>query len=294
MTAAPSLTWLYLKLYPGRLELLDDTVRVVAAPLAAAAADHASRWFFLRYVDAAGPHIRLRLLTPLDAADEVAAALPDQLTALRGLTGRPAARPAAPPLTLPGTPAAPEEAAPPEARLDVYEPEYAKWGEPRYMAAVEDAFQRSSELAVRLLAEMDGGLATRLAVGRCLFGGLLAALPVSDAARERFLASHFEWWTGGARSGVGPARREAAAAASREMEPEVTARVREIASSPVVGAAPGVFAASVTEMLPLADPARKPLFLAFHLLHLMLNRLGVTPDEEAVLSLLSRAAWVGE
>ena len=67
-----SRTWLYLKLYPGRLDLLDAVATDVVGPFVTQHRVEWSRWFFLRYHDASGPHVRLRMSLEPDAADAIA------------------------------------------------------------------------------------------------------------------------------------------------------------------------------------------------------------------------------
>jgi Lantibiotic biosynthesis dehydratase C-term len=52
--------WLYYLLYPGHPAKLDRTLAAVVAPVVAVAGPGGYRWFFLRYTDPLGAHIRLR------------------------------------------------------------------------------------------------------------------------------------------------------------------------------------------------------------------------------------------
>src|SRR5262249_39160010 len=65
--------WLYYKICPGKFDRLDDVVRRIVAPGTDAVRRSSSlrRWFFTRYIDRNGPHIRLRIRVPATHTEAV-------------------------------------------------------------------------------------------------------------------------------------------------------------------------------------------------------------------------------
>ncbi|WP_405762251.1 thiopeptide-type bacteriocin biosynthesis protein [Streptomyces sp. NBC_00045] len=288
-TTADHPTWLYLKLYPGRLDLLDATLTDVVAPLVAQVAPTATRWFFLRYLDTTGAHIRLRFRLTGPAAD----ALAEQRAALTGQLEALADRPERVPTALPalgalggGLPSGQAQGRP-EVRLDLYEPEYAKWGGPPYLEVAERTFQASSATVLRLLTESDGTLEHRLAVGHLVMTSLLDRLGLADEERAGFLRTHYAWWSGlrHAPPADGTTRDTGLRAAYEQLGPAVMDRTERLCTAGPMGEMINRLCADMLTGIEDRGPQQKPLYLAFHHLHLSLNRLGIVPVEEALVSL---------
>jgi len=279
-------TWLYFKLYPTSVDLLDRVVVDVLRPLVERHQREISRWFFLRFYDGAGAHLRLRMLMSWAAADTAAGEcdrLAVQLMSLRaGGAGRETVGEIADAAPVP------QDRPRPAVRLDVYEPELAKWGGQAYLPVAEAVFQTSSRCALRLIPDLDGALVGRVALGVLIITEVLRALALGAAERQAFLETHYQWWSG---AHGGPERsrdRELRAAAERVVAP-VLIEVGALAASAAVGAVIDSFTEALRGALPASNPGQKPLFLVFHQLHLMLNRLGVAPHEEALVSLIARS-----
>ena len=268
-------SWLYFKLYPADPRQATDVITQVLPPVIDAYSTELRRWFFLRYLDQVGVHIRFRLLLPIDAADRLAAEQPALLTRMVALPAR------APDgaESLPAGPGAPQ------VRLAVYEPELAKWGGPSALPAAEQVFQSSSAVALRVLGEVGPTATDRIAAGRLVVDRVLGGLDLPGPARVDFLRTHFQWWSGGVPETAARLTREAG-----ERAETVAARHRVLADNDALVAALDEFVAALRSALLARRPEQKPLYLVFHHLHLMLNRLGVTPPEEAQVSLLSRPA----
>ncbi|MCZ9355311.1 lantibiotic dehydratase [Streptomyces mutabilis] len=121
--------WLYLKVH-GSARTQDDLLRDHVPGLVSLAAEHgADRWFFIRYTDEAGHHLRLRLhaARPQQLWGQVAPAVGGLLDhwqregLVRGHT------------------------------VAQYDPETERYGGPAAQAAAERVFQHDSEAAVELL-----------------------------------------------------------------------------------------------------------------------------------------------
>ncbi|MEE1786418.1 lantibiotic dehydratase [Streptomyces sp. SP17BM10] len=151
--------WLYLKLH-GSARTQDDLVRDRLPDLVDLARQHgADRWFFIRYTDEAGRHLRVRLHHPDPARlwGTAAPAVGRLLTAwqqgglLRGHT------------------------------VAEYDPETERYGGPAARRLVEDVFRHDSEAAVELL---------RLVRGPAADLGLDALAAVSCAALAHAFGTH--------------------------------------------------------------------------------------------------------
>ena len=117
--AAPADEWLYLRVYPGSMERLDELCRreLAAAVEVARRTARMDRWFFIRYIDSRGPHLRLRLRVRRQDRDALAAELARHFADCHMETA-------------------------------TYEPEYEKYGTGAEMLAAERNFEVSSESAL--------------------------------------------------------------------------------------------------------------------------------------------------
>src|SRR5690242_5709063 len=55
-------SWLYYSIYIPRIEYLDNVIKNIVIPIVNDVKNqvHVHTWFFIRYIDMQGPHIRLR------------------------------------------------------------------------------------------------------------------------------------------------------------------------------------------------------------------------------------------
>ncbi|GAA3188109.1 MULTISPECIES: lantibiotic dehydratase [Streptomyces] len=116
----PGGDWLHLSLY-APADRHDELLAAHLAPLLGGLPDAVDRWFFLRYADGDGPHLRLRFHGPAAAlARDLQPRLNAATTALHsaGLTRR--------------------------AVWDMYDPELERYGGPEAMAAAERVFHADS------------------------------------------------------------------------------------------------------------------------------------------------------
>lgn len=281
--------WLYLRIYPGRFENLDLLIRAVVAP-AARQRQHSpgvERWFFIRYLDARGPHLRLRYQVQAAAVaawqQQLESLLQQALPAVAAATPAPARRLL--PWPLPQAPVGPAG-----YELDLYEPEYDKYGGEAGTAIAEKLFEASSELALAALAAEAGTGAGRAPLALTLMAAAAAAfVPVPDQAA---FWDHYGWyWSGGDRGAAAGLRASFQAAARRRAE-TVRQQCREIQAL----AAPEAWIAGYRQALEAAAAEVRaatlpvpPGELCFHYVHMMNNRLGILPGEEAYLAELVRS-----
>ncbi|MFF7637521.1 thiopeptide-type bacteriocin biosynthesis protein [Kitasatospora sp. NPDC008050] len=211
------------------------------------------RYFFLRFADHRGLQIRLRIAGPLDALAELE---PTADRMLRDI-GR--------------------EGLHQGVEKALYEPEFTKYGGPAGLAGAELLFQASSDTALGLFG------ATYWA-GRFGYATLLTRLAVDllpQAQHRSFLYNMRWYWTGQNGPHSALARQHAADSAARAEAP-LRARTTAIRQGPH---SPALLDYQRALRDRLAHPAaRTPAHLLFHYVHLMNNRLGVKPIEEAVIA----------
>lgn len=277
--------WLYLRIYPGALEKMDALARLVARPAVklARGLSGVDRWFFLRYVDQRGYHLRLRFRGPTRSINVlhrelehlVASALMDiadlKVPATKRLV----------PLPIPDLSS--DEIG---WETDLYEPELNVYGEGSGIETAEITFEQSSELALSLLLDERWRHGSRVGYALALMGATADAFHIQDG-REMFWARYAAFWS---RPEYGStqalADRLASAAAVRTLvvgrDYSATAKLSgwRVLISEYVKALEG----SVAGGKLLVPEQRCAQFV-----HLMNNRLGFLPIEEVYMAFLLRA-----
>ena len=251
--------WLYVKLCPGDVRLMDGVVLQVVDPCRRDAVERgATRWFFMRYLDADGPHIRLRIQADTDVLndwhDAWQHALHQRIAALRA--GR---------AELTGSP---------RVVFALYEPEWDKYGNAEGVALAEEAFEVSSEAALGLVRAAPGA-PTRLAVASYLMRRLARCLPSLD--ERMFWAYHDSFWAPPGREPVHPM------ALSVEANQLLDQLEQRIALAPSVTLHVDAICRATCQAIGRAQQAhveRRAAHLLLHHLHMSVNRVGVLPAQE--------------
>ncbi|WP_214326803.1 lantibiotic dehydratase C-terminal domain-containing protein [Nonomuraea sediminis] len=259
--------WWYVRAYPGGSDLMDPATRVLVPWLRdQAAREGAGRWFFIRYWDLSGYHLRLRLSCPPDGVDRLHERVPEVERLLGGLRAEPyeALVRGEFPGTLPSHR---------RARPCLYAPELGKYGGTAGVALAEELFTRGS--AWYLDAGVAGLERARARAGLALayMRGLVSAALPDPAA---FWAAHRRQWGWQLRMAV-------------PGQEELRERVVRVHGTPAPG---GVDLdgqiANVVETLDAAEAACVPVTraeLLLNYLHMDLNRWGFVPAEECLLGL---------
>ncbi|MFG2195879.1 thiopeptide-type bacteriocin biosynthesis protein [Streptomyces sp. NPDC048639] len=237
------------------------------------------RWFFVRYADLSGPHLRLRFRGAPGALD-------DCYAAGRRLWVEHARRPPAQETVERLHPMA-ESVMPAGGRrrlsFGLYGREHDYYGAPAAVDIAEELFQQSSEVSLEAVARTGGDRAARARVAVDVMRGCLGEL--GSAQRERFWRLHWQHWTGplaGAPALMLQAEKTAARWRRRLGEDAGTA-VPGAAGLPSAATALGrTFAEGVSRAM-RADPGAVASRLLLMQVHMTLNRLGFLPLEEAVL-----------
>jgi len=290
--------WIYLKLYLGQAVNKLDVLILETVPKILAL-EHFERWFFLRYLDEKGPHLRLRFKVP---ARHVARLTPSIRALCEvGIEEMLRVAPAAyrPMVLPPGFDAqrSPSIDATVGIVADTYEPELEKFGGLRGMPIAEEVFENSSRVALDILGDEARALYSRKTITPCLMDVVRDVfVPVEEA--QRFWRNYSVYWLGGETTAAEDWR-------TRFFEKGTQLSERQI---PVVWPADlPARATSLTEQwrrhlrraarafARLEDlGAATPDTLAFHFIHLMNNRLGLVSLEEAYLAALLEQRAEGE
>ncbi|MFD5932342.1 thiopeptide-type bacteriocin biosynthesis protein [Streptomyces sp. NPDC060333] len=257
--------------------LLRDVAPLLDGLVAAGKAD---RWFFIRYGED-GPHLRIRV----HGADPAAAArLPEEL-----------ARAAKEVPSVPG----PWPSAHGEVRSVPYVPETDRYGGPLALPVAEGVFAASTGVVVEALREVrDGGAATRLTIAADLAHATACALGMDELAAARWLRGHAAGWRWVTEVPLLPgasihARVNSVYAAQRSTLGRRAADLRRrlvdgTASPWLLRWTDRVREADAT-LRAGGEPEASYAWVWASQLHMLFNRLGVTPDEErAVCRLVAR------
>lgn len=258
--------WLYYRIYLTEIDQLDTVLDTVVRPgIAAWRAELPNlSWFFLRFVDPLGPHLRLRLAADTASVAALERDWDDRLNAI-----------------------AP---APRRAGKYLYAPEYRKFGDAAGIRLAERIFQLSSDTALGCTRERIRGM--RTACGAAHLALLVATLPAEQ--RLGFLHQYAWYWTGGpnqARISVDPGH---APDVLSETGVRVMAAARRVLADQLTRdqllAYRAAYCSAMRGPERTAVP-RSDRFLLFHHIHLMHNRMGVYPLVEAR---LARLIWAAE
>ncbi|MEP7185011.1 MAG: lantibiotic dehydratase C-terminal domain-containing protein [Rhodanobacter sp.] len=294
--------WIYLKLYLGRaIDRMDQLI--VKLGQSVPALTGVTGWFYIRYFDETGVHIRLRARPRREDEEllknELSHLCANSLNTLHELVA--------------GTyypmvvPAGFEEAMQRESgglgnipndvtmMSDQYEPEIDKYGGPMGIRFAEDVFQTSSEVACRMLADEASGLYSRKDLIPLLMSDCVEAF-VADTDEAAFWREYSFYWLGGNTPAAGDWREKffEKSAELTELGIPVVPDLSLLPSSAREVAARwrnclDVAVLRYRDMASVVDANHE--VLSFNFAHLMNNRLGISSLEEAYMAtLLERRA----
>ena len=282
--------WIYLKLYLGQaVDKLDGLILETIPKILALG--RFERWFFLRYLDEKGVHLRLRFKAPAENAAWLAGpihALCEQ--GLEEMARRPPAdyRPMVFPPNFEAHRSVSENA-PVGIVADAYQPELEKFGGARGMPIAEEIFEASSRIALAILGDEAKRQYSRKTIAPCLMNVVHDAFAPPEGA-ERFWRDYSFYWLGGETTAAEDWR-------ARFFEKGTRLREQQIPCVSLADLPAG--ATRLTdqwrEQLQRASAAYAQIedlgqvttdILAFNFAHLMNNRLGLISLEEAYLAAL--------
>lgn len=246
-TSAPPALWTSTTIWaPNGRESTDRLIIEHLAPLAEAAVDagRATDWFYIRYSEG-GEHVRWRLR---DVEADTMADLAGRVQRETGL----------------------------QVTGGSYTPEPERYGGPELMSAAETFFGDSSRLAVRMLRALrEPPDRLRLAVGVVVDTALALGLSRADClVWLRRNASSWRWHLGAGHRPRADRVLASALASARDRSGPVVDRFDVAPPSPWGD----LVRAAVDQHVDLPTTYRLGVWASHS--HMMLNRLGVTPDEE--------------
>ncbi|MFI0978260.1 lantibiotic dehydratase C-terminal domain-containing protein [Streptomyces sp. NPDC021093] len=273
--------WWYVRAYPGHPDAMDEATRVLIPWLSALASEEAaSAWFFTRYWDMSGHHLRLRLKCSADGIDRVHERLPELVGLLYALDRpTPSARlvPGSVPQGLPMVK---------QARCCLYAPELAKYGGARGVARVEELFTASCRwYDDQRIGALDP-LFDRAALAVSYMSALVRAALPEPRARTAFWTAHRRQWGRQLRMAA-PGQEDLrglldrAARGTGEALARLSTPLQESTTRHVE---------TVVHTLDVAMADKNPVpreELLLHYLHMDLNRWGFVPAEESLLGVLA-------
>jgi thiopeptide-type bacteriocin biosynthesis protein len=273
---------LYFNLYPGSVDKLEHTVALVVAPVVESLRGVFDRWFFIRYSDIRGAHIRLRLIGDRRALsaqyDTVCHQLRERLAAVIAL---PDPEPEERLVRTPRTERPKRGAA--GVSPSVYEPEWSKYGSFAALRHCEQLFEQSSELALR---STSASLRTKVTIATLLMQATTRAGLISEP-EQVFWLDYARYWTGQ----QGPFADRVRAQLS-EVAPRLSAQLANSQLSEPLRALTlqhfDCIRSTVGELRQL-EPGLSAEHYCFHLTHMTNNRLGIPTIEEALLAFVVAA-----
>ncbi|MFB6809206.1 thiopeptide-type bacteriocin biosynthesis protein [Streptomyces sp. NPDC056387] len=288
--AAPAADWqsLHLTLHTDGADT-DAFVTGALAPLMDSRCGPGGAWFFIRYNEG-GPHLRIRFRHSPDGGD------PSELAAELAVLAA---------ATLPVTEPWPGRHG--EVRMVAYEPETERYGGPAALPVAEEVFVHATRAAVAALRAVPGR-ADRLRLAMDLAHATAHALGLDELDSAGWLRRHAaSWrWAAEVRPLPGAAvhtRVNTVFAAQRtnlgRRARAVRAAVEDRSAAPWLLEWAGQVRAADARMRAVVPAAERPdapartdrrMWVWASQLHMLFNRLGVTPDEErAVCRLAGRA-----
>lgn len=226
-------------------------------------------WYFTRWVDARGPHVRLTLAH--DTSVGVDEALRQQLLRVSAAPQAPAREPVL------GPPASHRQG---ERIVGVesvaFHPEHRRFG--AALGGAQTLFESSSEVILDALPVLPRGR-ERLAFGLAL-AEALTELGLAPTGREELWHGIAARWTGSEGQADGVLTRLEDLA--ERLGPRLSSQVSTLTGHPTLNAALRRYARACEDML--ATGGAPATDLVRHHAHLTSNRLGVNPLEEALLA----------
>ncbi len=284
--------WVYLKLYlSAQAERADALLADLGARMRSN--PNLERWFFIRFLDEQGFHIRLRALPRAEAREAATQRLSADCTEVLDHIYDYLPSTYQPMVRLPDYMEI--EAPAPTGRVhfvdDAYAPEHDKFGNGRGINVAEGVFHLSSEMAQRVLADETAGAYSRKTVAPFLMEAAREAFPSVPAGE--YWSQYSLYWLGGPSPAAQDWRerflRKGAELAELGIDPLDPAALPDAARTLLADWRSGLEAAAAAyERLPAGERGRADV-LSLNFGHLMMNRIGIATLEESYLAALLEA-----
>lgn len=280
--------WLQYNIYSKNIHELDYLVRFVVKPAASKvkAAFDVTNWFFIRYLDETGPHIRLRFKISEDQYTDVIEFLEDFISTSLELLIEQAI--VVPKRLLPLNMGEGHfSAANRRYELSLYDPELEKYGEEVGIELSEKYFSASSNLTLEVIDEIMNERINRFEFAIKVMDIMLKAAWEKENEADDFLLNYTTYWAGDKLSnGENQVSQNFIHSAMSRKE-----KVREILSSKYSDDIEYSLKEFSKELKIILHEINRfgendPNGIYFHFVHMMNNRLGVWPIEESYLAAL--------
>ncbi|MDL5142787.1 thiopeptide-type bacteriocin biosynthesis protein [Bacillus atrophaeus] len=279
--------WVFYSIYVPRAEYLEKIIVNIVTPAVQQIKNSVQvhKWFFIRYIDMQGPHIRLRFLVDeaeMEAAEEL---LEERFSqCLSAVIAEPV-----PDLSrlLPVK----AETADFESgfQQEEYEQEYEKYGGLQGVDVAENIFQSSSELALLFVNHDYFSDKDRFDLALLLMKITAEKASLSEAETRQLWESMLHYWSG-ADYTEGISYKIKLEEAAKKRVDVINQVMERMAADPRVKELTdgyGQVLEYAFSEIKKSKKIRTPVsHLAFHYIHMMNNRLGVWPIEEAYLGAL--------
>ncbi|MGP4066187.1 thiopeptide-type bacteriocin biosynthesis protein [Oceanobacillus sp. M65] len=279
--------WVFYSIYVPTFNYLEHSIEGIVIPTVEKVKSNfvIHQWFFIRYVDMQGPHIRLRFL--IDEKDmECLEEVMDEV-----IEKKLAALISKPPLPLSRLLRLPPQEKEFEASFDQeeYEPEYEKYGGIQGVKIAEQCFELSSELVINFTNSSNFTDKDRFDLSLLLMKITAKQAKLSKIEEHELWERILSYWSGSTYNEDDRFKNNLIEAAKKRLD--VLGRKLEAISQKTsmiqlvndyeMGLGNAFSSMTKSEKIVVTKE-----HLAFHYIHMMNNRLGVTPIEEAYLGAL--------
>ncbi len=279
--------WVFYSIYVPRAEYLENIIINIVTPIVKQVKDSVQvhKWFFIRYIDMQGPHIRLRFLVNEDDIDIVEEITEEHLnSSLSKVLAEPLSEMSR--LLPVKTDTRNFESG---FQQEEYEPEYEKYGGIQGVNIAEDIFQSSSELVLSLLNDPGFKDHDRFDFALFLMKKTAEQASLSADQTQDLWESMLHYWSGADYTDGITYKTKLKEAAEKRID-VINVVIEKMHSNPFVTKSTIGYQKlleSAFSQIQESDKIRTSAsHLAFHYIHMMNNRLGVWPIEEAYLGAL--------
>ncbi|NWO15014.1 lantibiotic dehydratase C-terminal domain-containing protein [Virgibacillus sp.] len=273
--------WVYYRIYPGTLSKLDSGVEKIITPAKAFAQKHfqLNQWFFIRYMDTTGAHLRLRFhVRKIDLKDFLGKMNEILKEGLQEISEN---EPVSLKRLVPYYSG--EQVTKPKIEQDLYEPELKKYINRKYLNISEALFESSSELVCSVCSELNRGEINRYELGSLIMGSVFKSIGLQYGKLQAFLQNYFNYWSGSEKTSYQLIK--IAQQKKDIMESILSQDIHQYGNDEKIF---NYIYKLKTTLVEVNKELGEESFnhLLFHYTHMMNNRLGIWPIEEAYLSAL--------
>lgn len=278
--------WIHYNIYTGKLEKMDSVIENILFPLIEniQLEIDVKKWFFMRYIDQEGPHLRFRLLVPSTMWKKTIVFMEEEsdsiITHIKEMPDINMQRllPVGSHTDFPSGV---------KIELGLYDPEVKKYGGQLGLEYAEDLFQASTKLVGNFISQINEIKVDRFELALNIMKWTVESSSLSQQELYTFIYEYVLYWgdSGYGQSNMTTHLLKQAENKSDYIE-KVFANGNQFSNNPYMKD----YLERLQNLLKLAkdseDIQQTERSLLFHYLHMMNNRIGVWPIEEAYLAAL--------